>query len=231
MRDIESRWAVARRVVTTGLAALLIAGCGSSGPSAEEAAPRAPDPSALIAQYVERLNEVGDEQRAELQAPLRALRALPGDEVARAVEKAFEEAPADDFMARWSLVEMLRAVRTPAATALLARIARAPQPERAPGSADGLGEAELEVLVSVRALEGLRDLAVDGHAPALQALRGALDLPDRHRRVIAVQGLLDAGGRTAAAAGELRRILRPEDHWMLDLRPVAEPPSAEEVPR
>jgi len=168
------------------------------------------------------INQEGDQREVVARARVVA-RAQPLAFV-EASRHRFEEVRAHpDPMARWSLAFAISELRVPEATELLKEMAQEPLPPHSHEERDHphgtFSPRALEQMARTRALEGLRDLALEGHVEARTALNNTLNVPDTYVRSMAVQALLTSGHRHPALKEELRQRLEERDHWMIDIKP------------
>jgi hypothetical protein len=68
----------------------------------------------------------------------------------------------------------------------------------------------------VRAIEALRDVAMEGDDDAQRALVDGLDHPDGFLRMANARALLVLRGNTARAKEQVRELLLEGDHWMVE---------------
>lgn len=138
-----------------------------------------------------------------------------------ALSHAYAALPADRHALRWAVVSTMAALEHPAAIRPLREIAASPVRRSTPGGMDAAREEEL--LMRVRAVVGLTEIARRGERPAAAALRNLLHHDESIVRETAVRGYLRLGGDRGARAQELRTILGVGDLWMLSLREAAHP--------
>jgi HEAT repeat protein len=113
-------------------------------------------------------------------------------------------------------VQLLADLRESAALDLFQSILAAPiPPEKAPDmiTYSTVGE---EVMIRTTAIEGITRLAATGDRRALELLREYAQHEVFSIKRAAVQGYLDAVGPKGRE--ELRKILKKQDHFILDLR-------------
>lgn len=128
---------------------------------------------------------------------------------------------------RWKVVHTLGQLRTESALEDLASIAFEPVPAPAPPRQrpDGHGaEADptfdQEMMIRVRAVEGIEILAREGSAAAERALLRVVGSPALSARRAAVQAYLRLPADPERRRHEVAEALRPDEQWILELRDV-----------
>ncbi|MCA9622026.1 MAG: hypothetical protein KC731_23545 [Myxococcales bacterium] len=173
------------------------------------------EPAAILEDVEMALLRPGDPHEALAVARRDAKRAGPAYAVA--ARRHYEEAAtSEDPLRRWTVVTGIGHMRVPETRALLQEIASEPLPAHAADAGHGdFAPAAYEQMIRARAIEALRDLAIEGDTRAASAIVEGLEYPDSFLRVTVVHALLDLWGDTVAARARLRGVLREEDHWML----------------
>ncbi len=213
---------------TTGalIAAINIA-CASEAPSLDEqptvvaSVPERHDIERTFDAEVSSLHEVGADS-VSVRGDRRRLLLRGGDQLLDVARTRYQAA--DSAMHRWSIAAATGRLRAPAALALLEEIATAPLKTPAGEDLHGhFSERSIDEMTRMRAIEGLRDLAIDDVPGAKRALERCVMRPEPSLRMIAVQSLLVVDGRGAAHTERLRAKLEPADRWMVDVSDKKQP--------
>lgn len=148
-------------------------------------------------------------------------------EAVRLIAHELKVLPADQYLDRWSLVQLLAELRQPASLEVLDDILSTTIPEERSMSPHSFTTRGEEVMIRTTAVEALTRIASDGLEPA----RDLLLLHVRHEnlsvRRACVQGYLAVTGDEGRA--RVAEALRREDGWLLDVKriDVREAPQAE----
>jgi len=174
------------------------------------------------------MNRSGEDAEETYQRYLNRLRDHIGDAVAelRSQYDALEE---DQYVERWSLIQLLADMRHPASLPVLESVLRQPiPPERSSDPAHGLSTVGEEIMIRTTAVEALARLASDGN----QEAKGLLLEQVRHEafsvRRAAVQAITDSGD--AQLQDQVRKELAGiEDQRLMNSRrlDVSSVPQAE----
>ena len=186
----------------------------------------AKDLIALIVEAVNRMGGVGDDADENYKQAVRAL-AGRGREALDIIVAAYETLAEDQYLDRWSLVQLIAELRVPEAVKPLNRIITSRIPaEKFKGSHD-LSSVGEEVMIRTTAVEGLVRLSADG----VENARPVLLRHAAHRnfsiRRACVQGLMETG--TDDDRRQLKRLLarRKEESLLkirrMDVREVPQP--------
>lgn len=176
--------------------------------------------AAEIDQLVEQIQQTGPTTRSEHANLKRSLRSR-GTTLTRAAGARYEAAKNDpDPLHRWTLLAALGQLRAPELTALYDEVASEPLPA---GDAEvghgAFGKNDMEMMIRMRAIAALRDLASERHPAALSALFDNVRLPNRQLRFFATQAMLTAGNRSAGVQRALKEALSSDDQWMAEVKP------------
>jgi hypothetical protein len=132
--------------------------------------------------------------------------------------KEYGSLPADQYLDRWSLVQLLAEMKEPSALSALDEILSSAIPaeeSRDPHSFSSAGE---EVMIRTTAIEAVTRLAADGNGDAQAALLKHARHENFSVKRAAIQGYLATGGEQAAAT--LRKELPKRDQYILDIKPT-----------
>jgi hypothetical protein len=182
--------------------------------------------NALIVEAVNRMGGVGDDAEENYR---RALAALKGrvDEVVDIVAAEYEALPEEQYLDRWSLVQLLSELRDPKAVKILNGIVASKiPPEKFKESHDFSSVIE-EVIIRTTAIDGLAKLSADGVEEARRALLRHSGNRMFSIRRASVQGLMETG--TDQDKKELRAKLKAKGEERLlkirrvDVRQVPQP--------
>lgn len=182
-------------------------------PAAAPADPNSPE--ALARNTISLMAATGPDAESNYQAALRTLARQPDAAVA-AVAEIYRATPEDQYLTRWAQVHLLSDLREKAALDFFEKILTEPiPPEKAPDmiTYSTVGE---EVMIRTTAVEGITRLAATGNRRALELLRKYAQHEVFSIKRAAVQGYLEAAGPDAR--DQLRKILREEDHFILNIR-------------
>lgn len=179
-----------------------------------------------IVEAINRMGGVGEDAERNYQSALEALREQ-SEKVIAIVTAEYRDLPKDQYLDRWSLVQLLAELRDPASLPVLDEIlSERIEPERSkdPHSFTTVGE---EVMVRTTAVEAITRIAADGSQQALELLLKHAQHENFSVKRAAIQGYLAQAGENARE--RLVRVLPPEDHFILDIRrqDVREVPQAE----
>jgi hypothetical protein len=172
-------------------------------------------PQAQVAAALAVMSASGPGAEASYRASLSAL-ADNAPAVVSALSERYADAPEEEYVHRWAMVQLLADLRHPAALAAFETILSTPlPPERTPGMVIHSTVSE-EVVIRTTAIEGITRLASQGTDGALEALRAQMQSETFSIRRAAIQGYLEAAGEDTR--DQLRSELPESDHFILDLR-------------
>ena len=172
--------------------------------------------NALIVEAVNRMGGVGEDAEDNYRLALEEL-GERAEEAVDVIAAEYDALPEEQYLDRWSLVQLLSELRQPKAAAALNRIITSRIPaEKARGSHDASTAAE-EVIIRTTAVEGVVRLSADGVDEARKILlRHARNRTFSIRRA-SVQGLLETGDD--ADKRELRALLKEKgDQGLLRIK-------------
>jgi hypothetical protein len=172
-------------------------------------------PEGLVRNAITLMSASGPHAEADYQGALRALARQPAAAVA-AVSEMYRATAEDHYITRWAHVQLLSDLRDKAALDLFQNVLATPiPPEKAPGMVTYSTVGE-EVMIRTTAIEGITRLAAAGDRRARDLLRKYAQHEVFSIKRAAVQGYLEAAGPDAR--DDLRKVLREQDHFILDLR-------------
>lgn len=168
-----------------------------------------------IVEAVNRMGGAGDDAEANYQAVLDALRQNAA-EVVSIVTSEYRDLLENQYLDRWSLIQLLTELRHPASLAVLDEIlsSRIP-PERSndPHSFTTFGE---EVIIRTTAVEALTQISADENREALELLLRHTRHENFSVKRACIQGYLAHGGENARET--LLEVLPESDHFILNIR-------------
>jgi hypothetical protein len=168
----------------------------------------------LIGRYLAIMNAAGDGVESEYQAVLEEMR-KDAAEVIVALAKAEACSDRSDYPLRWALVYAATQMKHEAALPYFRNLVLTPIPPEQSEQPHSFSTVREETILRTTAIEGLGQLATQGHRHAVDTLFEALDIPSISMRRAAVQALL-------AADSSLRERIRerlPRDfRFLLDLK-------------
>jgi hypothetical protein len=142
-------------------------------------------------------------------------------EVVAELMAAYERLPEERYLARWHLVRTLSGLELREAAGGLDSIVHRPvPPERWAPNHEGHSSVGEEAILRMRAIDGLKALALSGSAEASDSLRRAVNSPLASVRRAAVQSYVAAGRRAPSRLAEARTMLPTEQRHWVDLRPA-----------
>jgi HEAT repeat protein len=178
------------------------------------------DVSRLITETLYSLmNPSGDTAEEAYQRSLDRLRER-GDQIAPAVGAKYEAMDEDQYLERWSLVQLLTDLRHPSVVPALTEVLRRPiPPERSPDPAHGISTVGEEVIIRTTAIEALGRLAADGDPAAKAQLLEQVQHRNFSVRRAAIQAITESGD--AELIQHVRRELEgTDDERLLQYRRV-----------
>ena len=131
-----------------------------------------------ISQLIDQVQQTGATTRGEHARLKRTLRSR-GALLERASRERYQAARTDpDPLHRWTLLAALGQLRAPELTAFYDEVAAEPLPPRDAEEGHGaFGRRDMEIMIRMRAIEALRDLAAERHPAALTALLDKVKTP------------------------------------------------------
>jgi hypothetical protein len=172
--------------------------------------------NALIVETINRMGGVGDDAEENYR---RALAALKGrvDEVVDIVAAEYESLPEEQYLDRWSLVQLLSELRDPRAVKVLNGIVTSKIPPEKFKQSHDFSSVTEEVIIRTTAVDGLAKLSADGVEEARRALLRHSGNRVFSIRRASVQGLMETG--TDEDKKELRAKLKAKgDERLLKIR-------------
>jgi HEAT repeat protein len=172
-------------------------------------------PGTRVRAAINQMSAAGPDAELNYRTTLRALRS-DGRAAVEAVREMYRATPEDQYMDRWTQVQLLADLRNNAALSALDDILSTPiPPEKAPGmiTYSTVGE---EAMIRTSAIEGITRIGAQGDRGALELLRKHMRHENFSVRRAAIQGYIEAAGE--GAREELRRELPERDQFILDIR-------------
>jgi hypothetical protein len=169
----------------------------------------------LIVDAINKMGATGEEAEKLYQDALDRLRPC-ADKVIDIVHAEYASMPEEQYLDRWSLIQLVAELRSPSSLRLLDDIlgsAIPPEQSRNPHSFTSVGE---EVMIRTTAVEALTRMAAEGNPQALALLLKYSRHPTFSVKRAAVQGYLEHGGSKARA--ELLKVLPKDEHFILNIR-------------
>ena len=147
----------------------------------------------LVLDTVAAMNRSGEDAEQIYQRHLDQLREGAGDAISE-VRAQYDALDEEQYVERWSLIQLLTDLRDPASLPVLEHVLRQPvPPERSPDPAHGLSTVGEEIMIRTTAVEALARLAADGADEAKRLLLEQLDHEAFSVRRAAVQAIADSG--------------------------------------
>jgi hypothetical protein len=175
--------------------------------------------ASLVAETVELMNAAGESAEQKYQSRLDLLRERAG-EVVSEVGARYDALEEDQYLERWSVVQLLTDLRRSASVNVLEEILRRPiPPERSPDPAHGFSTVGEETIIRTTAVEALARLAADGDQRSKQALLGNVRHPSFSVRRAAVQAIVDTGDADLVERAR-RELADTDDRRLFELRRV-----------
>lgn len=139
------------------------------------------------------MNPSGDDPEHTYQRSLELLRERV-DDVVDAVGAQYDALDEDQYLERWSMIQLLTDLRHPASLRVLEEVLRRPiPPERSPDPAHGLSTVGEEIIIRTTAVEALGRLASEGDPAAKELLLRQVRHEAFSVRRAAVQAIADSG--------------------------------------
>lgn len=171
-----------------------------------------------VLNYLSVINASGDDAEERYKEAVGAMREFAAD---AAVEIARMECGCRvrDYSGRWGLVYAASELHHPAALPYLRSVVMTPIPPEESADPHGFSTVAEETIVRTTAVDGVVQLAGQGHAEAIEALFGFLRMPSISIKRAAVQGLLNVR-QGESLRGQIEAMLCPEERFLLDIRPL-----------
>lgn len=178
-----------------------------------------------IVEVVNRMGEFGDNAEANYQSALDALR-QNASEVVSIVASEYRDLPENQYLDRWSLVQLLAELRHPASLPILDEILTSRIPSELSNDPHSFTTVGEEVMIRTSAVEALTQISADGNREALELLLRHTQHENFSIKRACVQGYLAHGGENAREM--LLEVLSESDRYILnirseDVRNVAQP--------
>lgn len=139
------------------------------------------------------MNSSGDDAEQAYQRSLELLRER-ADEVVDVVGAQYDALDEDQYLERWSMIQLLTDLRHPASLRVLEEALRRPiPPERSSEPAHGLSTVGEEIMIRTTAVEALGRLSSDGDLAAKELLLRQVRNEAFSVRRAAVQAVADSG--------------------------------------
>lgn len=183
---------------------------------------------ALIVDAVNCMGAVGDDAEKQYRKRLKLLRKR-ADEVLAAVggEEGIVAAPADAYLDRWSLVQLVNDLRTPGSLGLLKAVLHDEIPEERSNDPHSFTTVGEEVMIRTTAIDGLERLARKGSEDATEILLDVLNHDVFSIRRAATQALVATeDSRTIERVKEVLAERGEEELLRIGRTPVQKVPQA-----
>jgi hypothetical protein len=176
------------------------------------------DPLArLIVDVVNKMGAFGEDAEELYRAALDHLR-HSSRKVVKIIVDELADLPAEQYLDRWSLVQLLAELRDPASLRALDSILDSKIPPETSSDLHSFSSVGEEVMIRTTAVEALTRMAANGNTHALALLLKHTRHPNFSVKRAAVQGYLAHGGPNARK--ELRRVMPTEDYHILRIQRV-----------
>ena len=182
--------------------------------------------AALVVEAVNLMGGFGEGAEDRYQRQLGVLREQ-GDEVLRLISDAYSRLTESAYVDRWSLIQLLADLESPAATGALKEFLAEEIPEERSRDPHSFSTVAEEVMIRTTAVEALARVAAGGDPDAIDVLHEQVRHPQFSVRRAAVQALVATGDRRVLE--RLREELRETDELrLLDIKriDVTEAPQA-----
>ena len=189
---------------------------------------RASPDNPINAQIVEAINRMGgggEDAEAAYQSSLDALR-RQSKKVASIVAVEYNELPEEQYLDRWSLVQLLAELKDTSSLQVLDEIVSSQIPPERSTETHSFSTVGEEVMIRTTAIEAIARIA-SKNKQALEILLKHAQNRNFSIKRAAIQGYLEQGGKDAREV--LTKALPKKDHYILDIRrmDVREVPQAE----
>jgi HEAT repeat protein len=169
-----------------------------------------------VVEAINMMGGVGSEAEAYYQSALEALRKQSA-EVTSLVAAEYRSLPRDQYLDRWSLVQLLAELRDPSSLPILDEIISARLPteqSKDPHSFSTVGE---EIMIRTTAVEAVTRIASKDER-ALEILIKHVQHKNFSIKRAAIQGYLEQGGKDAREV--LANLLSQKERSILDIRRI-----------
>jgi hypothetical protein len=157
---------------------------GRGGPTAE-----------VLQRAIDLMTRTGPDADAAYQDALTEVRSQPPEGIAQMVAEVLREVPEENYLDRWSLVQVLSEVSPPGSEWVLRDVLSATLPPERSSEADYKSSTRgREVIIRTTAVEGLARLARQGSAEAVDVIVANLGHEDKTVRVACIVALNELGG-------------------------------------
>lgn len=179
-----------------------------------------------IVKAINMMGGVGNDAEANYQAALDTLR-KQSSEVVRIVAAEYKDLPEDQYLDRWSLIQLLAELKAPSSLPILDDILSSqlpPEQSKNPHSFSTVGE---EIVIRTTAVEAVTRIAADKNKKALEVMLKHAQHKNFSVKRASIQGYLAYGGKDARKV--LVKVLPKKDQSILDIRrmDVREVPQAD----
>jgi HEAT repeat protein len=179
-----------------------------------------------IVEAINMMGGVGNDAEANYQAALDALR-KQSSKVVPIVAAEYADLPKDQYLDRWSLIQLLAELKAASSLPILDGILSSripPEQSKNPHSFTTVGE---EITIRTTAVEAVTRIAADKNKQALEILLKHAQHKNFSVQRASIQGYLTYGGKDAREV--LVKVLPKKDQFILDIRRVdiREVPQAE----
>lgn len=179
-----------------------------------------------IVDAINQMGGIGESAEKCYQSALDGL-ARHAKEVIKVAATEYARLPKNQYLDRWSLVQLIAEIKDEASLEFLDRVLSSeipPEESNDPHSFSTVGE---EVMIRTTGVEAVTRLAADGSAKASEVLLRHVRHDNFSVKRAAIQGYLAHGG--ADAEEQLKKILPEHDHYILNIKriDVSQAPQAE----
>lgn len=168
-----------------------------------------------LTETVNRMGGIGADAEHKYRKSLAEL-SKAAKEVTAIIATEYEQMPSDQYLDRWSLVQLLTDLNEPSTISALEQIVSSkipPEKSEDPHSFSTVGE---EVIIRTTAIEGITQLAAVGDERAKELLLKHATNDNFSIKRAAIQGYLTYGGKDARDI--LLKTLPEQDHSILDIQ-------------
>lgn|SRR5215207_6043931 len=179
-----------------------------------------------IAKAINLMGGTGDNAEANYQSALADLTSK-SQEVVSILASEYKNLPKNQYLDRWSLVQLLVDLKDPSSLPILDEILSSQIPSEESKDPHSFSTVREEVIIRTTAVEALIQIAVDRNTQALELLLKHVQHENSSVKRASIQGYLAYGGTEAHET--LLRVLPKKDHLILNIhrKDVREVPQAE----
>ncbi len=179
-----------------------------------------------IVEAINRMGGVGEDAEANYQSALDAL-CRKSKEVVSIAAGEYRSLPKEQYLDRWSLVQLLAELKDPSSLPYLDEILSSQIPSEESTDPHGFTTVGEEVMIRTTVVEAVTRIAADGNSRALELLLKHARHENFSVKRASIQGYLVHGGANAREA--LLKALPERDHHILHIRSrdVREVPQAQ----